>query len=913
MSGNEQGPNVPFNLPVALPTVSGFNLPVVTTSGDDSTTAPFGLPFALPLASNAPISSSGSPNQAHVVSNGHQSRLQASFPVTVHDAHDLNESEGPIAKGHVGGNSSGRDEDSDKEDGELEEGEFTEHDTIPYGREAVPQEGPDSHGSREPSTTYDLLTMDLPDAEDGDDQLTHKKKKKKKAKSKKRQHLVSQDSPVKRLKTEDGEAYKGSLLTFEQEQAENEKRIQAASQMREDAFKAKASKTPCEFYAAGGCKMGEHCPFSHAGPGATFEESKPCRFFKSGSCVRGAHCPWSHDMKIEPCVFFHFKKGCVKGDDCPFSHAEITEEQRQVLEHEQQRWKQKVEGADSNLPTQDEDQKGSVSELASRSTFGGREVESSLVDPGSRNAVGNSGGGSAVKAEKSMVKDDEALSKQEDDEGNDDEDGEEGEDDEDEERSSDAPRQNGTLDLLSHGRMGHSMPYHLQQMSSDMQRQWSDWQNNHQRMGGNMSNRNYRTRPCIYFHLVKDCWKGEKCTHSHAPISELEFQQLCAEHPHLAPRSKGYQKQRSPREMVEQRERVEKKEWKVKDGRSHVPCYFYHLGRGCINGDKCPHSHEKLSAEEMERFLESQRERHGKKRGVDNADGRKERYPSERHSEMPRRYEEHHLDDVGRPRRQASQEGFSETRDDRYGQVENVNVQTYAAHPSANSKFRQRTATPDRPHQPLRPVEPAAAFVNRKSSAREQASGFGTQKPNLGMRMSDDTCAREQSAAFVTHASTMRSHMPSDPIQASGMGGSNSGTTMSMSSTGVAFPGMEMQMSGAGSSLPGFGMQLGMPPGAGLGTQMTNLEMQLPMQLPVVGMQMPGMAMQMPAMGASMPMPGMAMQMPGVGGIHPDLLQAAGALLQAFGGQLPPFPMMGNALGANFDPRTHDPRLQPPQ
>ncbi|KAI9017508.1 hypothetical protein BC832DRAFT_525888, partial [Gaertneriomyces semiglobifer] len=92
----------------------------------------------------------------------------------------------------------------------------------------------------------------------------------------------------------------------------------------------------CEFYAAGGCKMGEHCPFSHAGPGATFEERKPCRFFKSGSCVRGAHCPWSHDMKIEPCVFFHFKSGCVKGDDCPFSHAEITEEQRQVLEHEQQ-------------------------------------------------------------------------------------------------------------------------------------------------------------------------------------------------------------------------------------------------------------------------------------------------------------------------------------------------------------------------------------------------------------------------------------------------------------------------------------------------------------------------------------------------------------------------------------------------
>ncbi|KAI8922564.1 hypothetical protein DFJ77DRAFT_416181, partial [Powellomyces hirtus] len=99
----------------------------------------------------------------------------------------------------------------------------------------------------------------------------------------------------------------------------------------------------CEFWAQGKCAADTTCPFSHAGEGHALQRL-PCRFFKSGSCQRGAECIWSHDLKTEPCVFHHLKQakgGCKNGEACAFSHEPMTDQQRLVLEHEQERFEKR--------------------------------------------------------------------------------------------------------------------------------------------------------------------------------------------------------------------------------------------------------------------------------------------------------------------------------------------------------------------------------------------------------------------------------------------------------------------------------------------------------------------------------------------------------------------------------------------
>ncbi|KAI8818645.1 uncharacterized protein EV422DRAFT_498787, partial [Fimicolochytrium jonesii] len=115
--------------------------------------------------------------------------------------------------------------------------------------------------------------------------------------------------------------------------------MKKASAKREAAFREKAAKTPCEFWQQGRCNQGDNCPYSHDGEGSSFAERLPCRFYKSGSCQRGDECIYSHDLKSEPCVFFHLKQhkgGCQKGDECPFSHEPMTDEQKEILKHEQE-------------------------------------------------------------------------------------------------------------------------------------------------------------------------------------------------------------------------------------------------------------------------------------------------------------------------------------------------------------------------------------------------------------------------------------------------------------------------------------------------------------------------------------------------------------------------------------------------
>ncbi|TPX56960.1 hypothetical protein PhCBS80983_g04162 [Powellomyces hirtus] len=132
-----------------------------------------------------------------------------------------------------------------------------------------------------------------------------------------------------------------------------------AAALREAKFAAKASTTPCEFWAQGKCAADTTCPFSHAGEGHALQRL-PCRFFKSGSCQRGAECIWSHDLKTEPCVFHHLKQakgGCKNGEACAFSHEPMTDQQRLVLEHEQERFEKRVlelqEAAPPSRPTSD--------------------------------------------------------------------------------------------------------------------------------------------------------------------------------------------------------------------------------------------------------------------------------------------------------------------------------------------------------------------------------------------------------------------------------------------------------------------------------------------------------------------------------------------------------------------------------
>lgn len=126
----------------------------------------------------------------------------------------------------------------------------------------------------------------------------------------------------------------------ELEEARQEERIRLEHAKREESFRKKAAGLPCEFWKARRCIQGAECPFSHDGEGGTWTSRFPCRFFKAGTCYRGNVCQFSHDLKDEPCIFF-LKGSCQKGDACEFSHEPLTEDQKRVQEHEQKRWERR--------------------------------------------------------------------------------------------------------------------------------------------------------------------------------------------------------------------------------------------------------------------------------------------------------------------------------------------------------------------------------------------------------------------------------------------------------------------------------------------------------------------------------------------------------------------------------------------
>eukprot|EP01122_Echinamoeba_exundans_P001626 TRINITY_DN11646_c0_g1_i1.p1 TRINITY_DN11646_c0_g1~~TRINITY_DN11646_c0_g1_i1.p1 ORF type:complete len:139 (+),score=20.80 TRINITY_DN11646_c0_g1_i1:127-543(+) len=61
------------------------------------------------------------------------------------------------------------------------------------------------------------------------------------------------------------------------------------------------NKPKCRFFAAGRCKYGSECRFSHepAAPKSTAAPStapkkQPCKYFKRGYCANGSKCRFSH-------------------------------------------------------------------------------------------------------------------------------------------------------------------------------------------------------------------------------------------------------------------------------------------------------------------------------------------------------------------------------------------------------------------------------------------------------------------------------------------------------------------------------------------------------------------------------------------------------------------------------------------
>lgn len=98
-------------------------------------------------------------------------------------------------------------------------------------------------------------------------------------------------------------------------------------------------RAPCSFFAAGKCRNGAGCKFSHAEPGRWAPAA--CKFFLQGTCSAGRSCRFSHDPQLlrarrqvsaatrdaslrpgafgVPCRFF--KAGeCSAGDKCPYVH-----------------------------------------------------------------------------------------------------------------------------------------------------------------------------------------------------------------------------------------------------------------------------------------------------------------------------------------------------------------------------------------------------------------------------------------------------------------------------------------------------------------------------------------------------------------------------------------------------------------
>jgi hypothetical protein len=69
-----------------------------------------------------------------------------------------------------------------------------------------------------------------------------------------------------------------------------------------DALPRVRARAPCRFFAAGTCRNGDNCKFSHdqqvgaAQVASNGGPKKPCRFFARGVCQKGDSCSFAHDL-----------------------------------------------------------------------------------------------------------------------------------------------------------------------------------------------------------------------------------------------------------------------------------------------------------------------------------------------------------------------------------------------------------------------------------------------------------------------------------------------------------------------------------------------------------------------------------------------------------------------------------------
>jgi hypothetical protein len=92
---------------------------------------------------------------------------------------------------------------------------------------------------------------------------------------------------------------------------------------------------PCKFFAAGHCRFGAACVYTHSNPVASDHCSMPCAYFLKGNCADGDKCRFMHISRQtvpayeEPissrpfdivCKFHLTFRGCKSGDSCPFQH-----------------------------------------------------------------------------------------------------------------------------------------------------------------------------------------------------------------------------------------------------------------------------------------------------------------------------------------------------------------------------------------------------------------------------------------------------------------------------------------------------------------------------------------------------------------------------------------------------------------
>jgi hypothetical protein len=87
----------------------------------------------------------------------------------------------------------------------------------------------------------------------------------------------------------------------------------------------------CKFYREGRCTKGAECSFAH---NEINKKADLCKFFLIGACQKGDECIYSHNPSQFPCKYFHVTNNCKMGDECKFSHVELTDLQRELLDHQ---------------------------------------------------------------------------------------------------------------------------------------------------------------------------------------------------------------------------------------------------------------------------------------------------------------------------------------------------------------------------------------------------------------------------------------------------------------------------------------------------------------------------------------------------------------------------------------------------